>query len=133
MTYKGRKFEVSIIEFPIFLLKVNSGEYIEPEDVMEMRTIFSKIADGSKFTVLLDATNTFQVDPKARAIIAGKEFSEQRIGAAFVVTSLASRLIGNFFIRFNRPASPTKLFSNQQDALEWLRKLLKKQAVDHKE
>ncbi|NQX98298.1 MAG: STAS/SEC14 domain-containing protein, partial [Flavobacteriales bacterium] len=42
----------------------------------------------------------------AMAILAGK--------------SLAAILVGNFFIRFNKPVTPTKIFKREEKALEWL-------------
>jgi len=36
--------------------------------------------------------------------------------------SLASSIIGNFYIKFNNPSIPTKLFKTEDEALDWLKK-----------
>ena len=59
--------------------------------------------------------------PEARVI-----FSEQMkldVGfqkMALVVNNLAYRILSNFFIRFNRPVVPTKVFNSRKKALVWL-------------
>ncbi|MGZ4078580.1 MAG: DUF7793 family protein, partial [Bacteroidia bacterium] len=56
----------------------------------------------------------------ARKLIASKEYTDKRFAIAFVTTSLANKIVGNFFIKFNKPASATKLFSDEETALEWI-------------
>ncbi|MBT1703529.1 DUF7793 family protein [Chryseosolibacter indicus] len=40
---------------------------------------------------------------------------------AIVTTSSIDKMVGNFFLKFNHPAVPTRLFTNQEDALKWLK------------
>lgn len=105
------------------ILRVTPVEDVELElaDAIEMRSMLLKLSSGNKYCVLLDATKRFNVSSEARALIAGKEYSFDRIAAAFVITSLANMLIGNFFIKVNRPHSPTKIFSTEETAFEWLK------------
>ena len=42
------------------------------------------------------------------------------IAQAVLVNSLATRIAGNFYIRFNKPTKPTKIFTNAEDAKSWL-------------
>jgi hypothetical protein len=63
-----------------------------------------------------------RVEPIAREIISKHvEYSKIRIAEAFLINSLANLLIANFYIKFNRPPNPTKVFNNLESALEWLR------------
>jgi hypothetical protein len=41
---------------------------------------------------------------------------------AVLIKSPISRVVGNFFLGINKPAVPTRLFDNEADALEWLKK-----------
>ena len=43
---------------------------------------------------------------------------------AFITASMAHSLIGNFYLKFNKPARPTKIFSNTKDAVDWLKTFL---------
>ncbi|HTF02478.1 MAG TPA: hypothetical protein VK826_00570 [Bacteroidia bacterium] len=53
-----------------------------------------------------------------------------RKAEAILVTSLAIRLIGNFFVRFYKPNIPIKLFDNEADALNWLQVQLEAHTID---
>jgi hypothetical protein len=41
---------------------------------------------------------------------------------------MATRIAGNFYIRFNKPPKPTRIFTNPEDAKSWL--LYKKAEFD---
>ncbi|MBL4593591.1 MAG: hypothetical protein JKX68_07230, partial [Flavobacteriales bacterium] len=50
-----------------------------------------------------------------------KEVVDMSIAMAILAgTSLPATIIGNFFIKFNKPAVPTKLFKSEEKALAWL-------------
>jgi hypothetical protein len=123
-TKRDDKFEVIEIKPSILLLRIWDGVEVDIKAAYEMRALLVEVSSTPKYCVLLDATNSFVVTTEARAMIADKEFGKNRIAAAFVVASLANRLIGNFFIKFHKPHSPTKLFSSQPDAIKWLEKQL---------
>lgn len=107
---------------PIIKMEVNPLEFLEVEDVKEVRRANLALSEGKPFCVLLDTSKGyFNVSPEANKLMADKEFSKDRLAAAFVVRSLASRLAGNFFLRL-KPGSPTRLFTNEAEALRWLRK-----------
>jgi len=45
---------------------------------------------------------------------------EGTIAAALLLKSVYSEFLGNFFLRITKPAMPTKVFSDEKKALEWL-------------
>ena len=100
--FKNEKFEITIAADQIYLLNFFDNAEIEAEDAKEMGAIFRRLANGQKFAVLLDATNIFTISAEANALIASKEYTKDRIAAAFIVNSLANRIVGNFFIKFNK-------------------------------
>lgn len=46
--------------------------------------------------------------------------NENVIADAYVISSLSQRLMGNFYIKLNKPKRPTKLFTDPDKATEWL-------------
>ncbi|MCC6600101.1 MAG: hypothetical protein IT223_05455 [Crocinitomicaceae bacterium] len=46
-----------------------------------------------------------------------------RMAEAFVVDNLANKIIADFYIRFNRPDNPTRVFSDVKKALDWLEQI----------
>ena len=116
-----------LIESGIIKITVKENETIEEKDVADMHKVNLQLSEGKNFGVLLNAvSNFFTVSPKSRELLASKEYCKSRLATAFVLNSLAIKLMGNFFITFNNPSSPTKLFNNEKEALIWLRKFAEK-------
>ena len=101
-------------------MKPRAGVELDVEDGYEMRGNFLLLSNGNKFAVLTDATQFFSTSSELRQLLASALFTELRFATAIVTQSMASKIIGNFFIKVNKPATPTKLFSSEQLAFEWL-------------
>jgi dihydroorotase len=43
---------------------------------------------------------------------------------AFVIQSIAQKLVANFYIKMVRPERPTKFFTGKDEALKWLRQFM---------
>ena len=114
------KFTISNIGNRIFKLQMLDGVEITMKDAQKMSVEFRKLAKGKKFAVLLDASNNFTLRKEAMDYLSSNELTLDRIAAAFVTKSIANKLVGNFFIKVKRPSSPTKMFSDEKDAIEWL-------------
>jgi hypothetical protein len=125
--YSTGRFELTIITDCIFRMKPAEGIDMDIRDVLEMRKKYLEFSGNKPFAVLLDATGSFTVQEDARALLASKQFTEKRKAAALVTPGLANRIVGNFFIRFNKPATPTKLFNDEVSALLWLKEQMKDQ------
>lgn len=59
--------------------------------------------------------------PSAKKWMSDPERISRSRADAFVLDSLAKRLIINFYIKHNKPKVPTMTFSSEQEALTWLR------------
>lgn len=107
---------------PIIKMSVNEHEFLEVEDVLAVREVNLALSEGKPFCVLLNTgEGYFNLVPEAAKLLNSKEYAEKRMAAAFVIKSLASRLAGNFFIRMGGRYHHTRLFSDEAEALEWLK------------
>lgn len=77
-------------------------------------------AAGRRCPLLLDLREATAIDRESRAYYSGPRSAEVNSACAFLVGSPLSRVIGNFFLGFQRPAFPLQLFTDEQAALEWL-------------
>jgi hypothetical protein len=123
--YSNSKSEITRLSDYIYKITPYEGIELTAEDVRELRIICLRFSGNRPFAVLLDASHNFTPTEEARKLLASEEYTDLRIAAAFVTSSLANKLFGNFFIRFNRPATPTRLFSDEAAALRWLEALVK--------
>ena len=70
--------------------------------------------------VLVDLRRIRSQSAEARAVLAGPEATPVCNVVALIIGSPISRVIGNFFLGFNRPAAPTRLFTSVEDARAWV-------------
>lgn len=121
-----QKFNIADVGNSIIRLEVVEGAELELEDAVLMHSSMLELSGGKRFCVLFIANTQFSVSSAARKKIASKEYSSMRYADAFVTSSLANKLTGNFFIKFNKPESPTKIFTKEEEAIEWLNDQLAK-------
>ncbi|MBR9833253.1 hypothetical protein GYB57_14000 [bacterium] len=78
---------------------------------------------SNKYTMITATQDYFNMTPEARSTFAAEMktgFKLQKM--AILVNSLAYRIMANFFIRFDKPPVPTKLFNSRKEAIDWLLK-----------
>lgn len=85
-----------------------------------------KATKGKSYPILIDIRNIKSTTKTARQFLASEKGCEGIISAAIFINSSVGSMIGNFFIFFNKPLVPTKLFSNKKEAMEWLMQFVNK-------
>ena len=111
---------------PIIKMEVKEGDFIEVADIEKIHETNLSLSNQEPFCVLLDTSQGhFNVSPEANKLLASYAYAKTRMAAAIIVKTLATKLAGNFFIRFNKPPTPTKVFTNEEEALVWLRRYAK--------
>ena len=77
--------------------------------------------NGGKCKLLLDISNLKSISAESRKYYGGTETTQIQHALAIITTSKFSKILGNFFMTFNRPKYPTKLFVDESMAIEWLK------------
>ena len=90
-------------------------------EALESIEIIRNFCREKKRPLLVDFSKAKSVDPDARALYASDEIAHIISAVAGVTHSKISQVIGNFFIGFNRPTTPNRLFTTEQDAIAWLK------------
>lgn len=109
------------IEDDILFMRTKQDADFTLEAAIEGVDARKELQAGRKMLVVIDTSKVFQVSREAREYGAQKEVVNMSIAMAILPgTSLPATIIGNFFIKFNKPSVPTKLFKSEEKALEWL-------------
>ncbi|MCK4764636.1 MAG: STAS/SEC14 domain-containing protein [Candidatus Aminicenantes bacterium] len=83
------------------------------------------LSGGKKRPLLLDMSKIKSMNKEARDYYArGDKRESCEKAVALIIKSPISRILGNFFLGFNKPTEPTKLFTDEKKALEWLKTFL---------
>jgi hypothetical protein len=76
---------------------------------------------GRRMRTRIDVRAVKSQTAEARSAFAGPVSLQVASAVALLVGSPLSRVLGSFFLRFNRPEMPTRLFTSEADAQRWLR------------
>ncbi len=117
----GENFSVRIL--------VHERAQLEKADMIAINEAKNRLVGDNRYTVLFVPGNYASITPEARDFSSSPEVYRNAIAKAIVVKNVAHRLIGNFFIRFNRPPAPTLIFSDEREALAWLEAMRKRMVV----
>ena len=95
------------------------------ENIKEMIDLRNQISDGKKQYWCYDFNGIKSYDKNARDY-AEKNGQELLYGCAAVLNSHITKFILNTFMILKKPAVPLKGFTNQNDAINWLNELKRK-------
>ncbi len=99
----------------------------EEETVKLAKIMVEKLGDmvNRKKVPLLIRHEEFALPGKAnRDFWATKDACPYSSAEAFMIQSTAMKLIANFYLKINRPKRPTRMFTNEDEAVAWLRTFL---------
>ena len=91
----------------------------DSEEIFNARMELAEAADECQL-VLADIRNAPQTDRGARDFAKKPIMIKHTKALALIVGGPFSRVLGNFFIGFNKGAYPVKLFTDESDAKDWL-------------
>lgn len=116
--YAIRRIGSNMIE-----IKFDDGFEGELDDAKRIVSDIKKFCNNNE-PVLLVAIyakdNTFSKE--ARNYVASKDVNAVVKAEALVISGMALRIMGNFYLKVNKPARPSKLFNDRFVALDWLSK-----------
>ncbi len=105
-----------IVETDVF-----EGQELNIEDVKEIIAAIGVLVEGEMMPQLIVAGPLSGPDLPAMRFLAIKDSSPFAIAEAYVITSLSQKIIARFYLNFNKPGRPTKTFSDESEALLWLK------------
>jgi len=136
-------FMFDLIESDKYIIRISRStnylEYIikpdilfDAQDAQRARDEVTALRPGEKFFVYVEGVEFFTLTKKARELAASKKFSSNTLAVAFYTKHELIVTLGEFYNKINKPAVPTKIFTDKNRAMEWLVKQgLKLKVEDH--
>lgn len=115
---------VSEIEPGILENNILAGKHIDVEDIQNIREANLKLSGGKQYVVLVSTGGLSTISKEAMQLISAKDYSDKAIAKALLIENLGHRLVGNFYLKVIKPAMKTKIFTDREKALEWLREVI---------
>jgi hypothetical protein len=89
-------------------------------DAREHLDLMRELTQGRPVRVMVDLRQVRSQQREARALYGSEESCLYTACCALLVASPLSRVVGSFFLGLNRPLYPTRLFSSEPEARDWL-------------
>lgn len=113
-------------EYAIFELKESIVVGVLKSETMDLN-VANRITqfrldfqNGNAYPMLSNILAVKNSTKEARDFLASEKGCEGVIAAAILIGSYTTSMIGNFFLRVNKPVVPTKLFTCEEEAKKWL-------------
>lgn len=100
--------------------RFHDGAEVTLSDAKENIAVTARLTRGRRALLMIDLRPCRSQSSEARNYFAGPEATQVSLAVALIIGSPISRVIGNFFLGFNRPEVPTRLFTSENEAEGWL-------------
>ncbi|MCE3258798.1 MAG: hypothetical protein K0S12_439, partial [Bacteroidetes bacterium] len=90
------------------------------EDAVEAKTEIRKRRGNDKFYVLAEGVEFFTMTKEARELCSTVTHLDNVFAIAFYTKNISILLLGEIYNKINKPPVPTKVFTNKDEARDWL-------------
>ena len=119
---KTRTAEISLYTKDIVWEVFIQGVEIDAVDIRENIAASLKLTNGRRHSALLDARGKhLTITQAAMKLGASVEVTKDRIATAHLTDSISRNIFGNLFVKFFMPKIHNRMFSNEKEAIAWLK------------
>jgi hypothetical protein len=120
-TIRHTKTTIATFEAPdLLLLVIRTGEVLTVDESNDI-ALWMKQHTTAKYKVLTAPQINADIEPEVRNYLVQPQRAERVCADALVINNLPHRLLADFYLKFNRPDIPTRFFSSEEEAREWLK------------
>ena len=112
--------KVQLYEPALIRIEIFSGTIIGLKESKSMNDAIGVLSEGKESLVLIVADEFAQFDRDSSDLSASEEGQRYTVADALVVKSLSQKILANFYLKFNKPVKPTRIFTNEEEAITWL-------------
>ncbi len=115
---------ISLRSDGIIQIDMKANNTLQLVDARQMVNAFAEIGGGKKYPLLFIAGDFALASPDARKYASGIEANQYTLASVFVVKNSIQKIMGNAYITFNKPITPTKIMTREESAVTWLKSFL---------
>lgn len=119
MYKETNKFKVSVLNYEYYLSEIKENVNFEVDDLKQL-VEFQKEICGKKLPALVICSQDTITNNELLNYMAKNENSPYSKADAFVIFSLAQKILANVYTKIIKPERPVKYFNNKEEALKWL-------------
>jgi hypothetical protein len=120
MTAADSIFETTLDPRGFIISRVAPLAEINLEHAKENTKKVRDLSGDVVYPILVDMRKIRSISKEARDHFAMRDRKPGVIAIAMLVSSPLSRIIGNFFLGLNQPRVPTRMFTDRDQAEQWI-------------
>lgn len=111
-----------LLKESLIQIKFTRSGQLELEEAKEILRITTQLAGSAPHALIYDFNKlSVQFNQEVRALAQNRDtISDNLFARAFVTYNLSNKLEVNHFIKYNKPTTPTTIFSSFDQALRWI-------------
>jgi hypothetical protein len=113
--------EIFLREDQILQINIFPHSFIGENEAKKMTDTSLKLTRNVMFPVMIVVGEFADFDKSSREYSADPEKEVASSATAYLLNNLGHIIIGNFYLKVNKPTKPVRLFENEQDAIKWLK------------
>lgn len=118
-----KKFSAKVHDLGFYELTIINNEEILVSDIPAITGALRQMS-GQKMPVLVVCPEFATTNNEVLKFLSKNENFPLSKAGAYVVYSIAQRLMANFYLKINTPERPTKFFNNKEEAINWLKQFV---------
>jgi hypothetical protein len=118
--FETRAFKIKLHANGLKEMLIKENVVLQPDDVWESHKLSYEKLPLLKYFVLLQGEENSSVSPDARRTVASEEYYKNVGALALCSGKTTESIMGNLFLKINRPKVTTQFFDNRDKALKWL-------------
>src|SRR6476660_3457218 len=112
---------IQLNERGVLVVRINDGAQQSLADAKENLSVAVSETGGKRLPLLIDIRRAQPLEADARHHYSGQTLVDAFSALALLVEgSPFGKMFGNVYLRIAKPGVPTRLFSDETDAAEWL-------------
>ncbi len=112
--------QVSLRDDGLLQVIISPGTHTSLELAKDCVEAMGKVGGGLAYPVLVIAGKETTVSTDAMEFLSKPASDPYAKASAYLIFSISQKLLGNFYLNFNKPVKPTRMFTSEELAVEWL-------------
>ena len=109
-----------LLDNSIIRLEMFDNATIGFDECRSLNNAIGELSGYKESLVLMVPNNGTHFTAESRTFSASEEGLRYTIADAMIAKNLAQQLIVSFYLKINKPAKPSRSFSSEEDAINWL-------------
>lgn len=132
--FESDRWKISTLDNTIVRVEIKRHTEVSMDDMDRNFKLYQSFLNGRKLPFLVIFGEFSMANREVQKEFAKSQRGKIKTCEAYVINSLPHRIMGNFYIKFAKPAHPAKIFGNEEEATEWLLKKHKEmgESIDSK-